>query len=383
MCIRDRYDSMVEVTRIERDFQSIGEHYRRFMKTDYRERITKLRAAIDKNYAFLKEIIREHLGIFAVKGPGEQIKLPFKIPPKDISKMRTTLKQFVRDWSAKGKAERDMCYKPIIDTLIQHFPDAKVNGERTRVLVPGCGLGRLVFDLACKGFAAQGNEFSYFMLLGSNFILNVVERAEAFEIQPFIHNFSNNFETNDPFEPHLIPDVNLKTLIPEDSDFSMVAGEFVEVYKAQLNTWDAIATCFFIDTANNIIQYIETIYNILKPGGVWVNFGPLLYHYAELTNECSIELSWEELRHVILQFGFEIKSEEVRQSTYIAEKRTMMSVMYNCIFFVAIKPTNPQTPVSSEKEVASPDKAKPTTDKGGAAAPKPGGGKSKKSPSKK
>ena len=79
----------------------------------------------------------------------------------------------------------------------------------------------------------------------------------------------------------------------------MVAGEFIEVYAPQLSEWDCVATCFFIDTANNIFKYIETIYDILQPGGIWVNFGPLLYHYADMEGECSIELSWEELEHVI------------------------------------------------------------------------------------
>ena len=38
-------------------------------------------------------------------------------------------------------------------------------------------------------------------------------------------------------------------------------------------SWDCIATVFFIDTAHNIIAYIETIYKILKPGGIWINLG--------------------------------------------------------------------------------------------------------------
>jgi carnosine N-methyltransferase len=68
-----------------------------------------------------------------------------------------------------------------------------------------------------------------------------------------------------------------------------------------------VATCFFIDTANNIIKYIKTIWDILKPGGLWVNCGPLLYHYTDVPGEISIELSWEEVRHVILEIGFEFK----------------------------------------------------------------------------
>ena len=40
------------------------------------------------------------------------------------------------------------------------------------ILVPGAGLGRLAYELARQGYSCQGNEFSMFMLLGSNFILN-------------------------------------------------------------------------------------------------------------------------------------------------------------------------------------------------------------------
>ena len=30
--------------------------------------------------------------------------------------------------------------------------------------------------------------------------------------------------------------------------------------------WDAVTTCFFIDCAPNIVEYIKTIHNILKTG---------------------------------------------------------------------------------------------------------------------
>ena len=48
-----------------------------------------------------------------------------------------------------------------------------------------------------------------------------------------------------------------------------------------------------------MIAFIETIEKTLKPGGLWVSFGPLLYE-----NEGQLELSWEELRSIILKFGF-------------------------------------------------------------------------------
>ena len=36
--------------------------------------------------------------------------------------MQSTIKQFVRDWSKDGRAERDMCYGPIIQELERLFP---------------------------------------------------------------------------------------------------------------------------------------------------------------------------------------------------------------------------------------------------------------------
>lgn len=48
----------------------------------------------------------------------------------------------------------------------------KVKAEDIKILVPGAGLGRLAFEIAKLGYTCQGNEFSLFMLLASQFVLN-------------------------------------------------------------------------------------------------------------------------------------------------------------------------------------------------------------------
>lgn len=63
--------------------------------------------------------------------------------------------------------------------------------ERPLVLVPGCGLSRLVVEIASLGFEAQGNEFSYYMLLPSSFILNHSIGPNAWTIYPWILSTSN------------------------------------------------------------------------------------------------------------------------------------------------------------------------------------------------
>jgi acetolactate synthase regulatory subunit len=133
--------------------------------------------------------------------------------------------------------------------------------------------------------------------------------------------------------------------------FSYAAGDFLEIYSdntsallcrtahaknqcslfffnsyrfLSLDSWDCVATCFFIDTANNIIDYIETIYKILKPGGIWINLGPLLYHYADMPGEISIELNLEQVLGIIRKTGFKL---EVRQ-LHSAEVASRCSNMF-------------------------------------------------------
>ena len=176
------------------------------------------------------------------------------------------------------------------------------------------------------------------MLLTSDFILNKIEQAQQFSLHPFIHDFSNVLKIEEVFKEIKIPDICPGEVLPATSDFSMVAGEFIEIYSKQPDSWDCIITCFFMDTANNIIQYIETIYNALKPGGAWINFGPLLYHYADMSDQLSIELSWEEFRAVVFGIGFIIQHEDQQESLYASDVNPMLRISYNCIFFTAFKP---------------------------------------------
>lgn len=130
----------------------------------------------------------------------------------------------------------------------------------------------------------------------------------------------------------------------------MVAGDFLEVY-TEPDSWDCVATCFFIDTAHNVLDYLETIWKILKPGGVWINLGPLLYHFENMANELSIELSYEEIRSAIIKYGFHLEVErESMQTTYTENDRSMLRYVYDCVFFVARKPTELQQYAEEEEE---------------------------------
>ncbi|XP_021237317.1 carnosine N-methyltransferase isoform X1 [Numida meleagris] len=325
------------VNRTERQFKSLPANQQSLLP-QFLPHLDKIRKCIDHNQEILQTIVNDCVHMFENKEYGEDG--GGKITPAstfDMDKLKSTLKQFVRDWSEEGKPERDSCYQPIISEIVKNFPKERWDFSKVNILVPGAGLGRLAWEIAMLGYACQGNEWSLFMLFSSNFVLNRCSEVNSCKLYPWIHQFSNNKRSADQIRPIYFPDVDPHSL-PSGSNFSMTAGDFQEIY-SECNTWDCIATCFFIDTAHNVIDYIDTIWKILKPGGIWINVGPLLYHFENLANELSIELSYEDIKNVILQYGFHIEVEkESVLSTYTVNELSMMKYYYECVLFVVRKP---------------------------------------------
>ncbi|KAF5195358.1 Carnosine n-methyltransferase [Thalictrum thalictroides] len=262
------------------------------------------------------------------------------VPLVDVDKVRCIIRNIVRDWASEGWKERDQCYTPILEELDRLFPNRSKDGPPC-CLVPGAGLGRLALEISCLGFACQGNEFSYYMMICSSFILNQSQTAGEWTIYPWIHSNCNSLSDNDQFRAISFPDIHPASAGITEG-FSMCGGDFIEVYSdpSQEGAWDAVVTCFFLDTAHNIVEYIEIISKILKEGGVWINLGPLLYHFADAygtEDEMSIELSLEDVKRVCFNYGFELEREKTIETTYTANPRSMMQNRYFVAFWTMRK----------------------------------------------
>lgn len=59
-----------------------------------------------------------------------------------------------------------------------------------------------------------------------------MKEENAYKIYPFVHSFSNIKSDEHQLTPVLVPDTVPGNLLPE-VDFSMVAGDFIEVYGAE------------------------------------------------------------------------------------------------------------------------------------------------------
>ncbi|KAL5338452.1 N2227-like protein-domain-containing protein [Aspergillus crustosus] len=286
----------------------------------------------------------------------------------DVNKAHSTIRQFYRDWSSEGQVEREACYGSVLQDLDLEFRNKLYQDKQVRVLVPGAGLGRLVFEICRAGFDAEGNEISYHQLLASSWVLNHSLGPQHHELYPFALHFSNILSREQQLRKVLIPDVHpgvamLEAQSNSDTRFgtmSMSAADFVVLYSqpSQQDAFDAVATVFFIDTAPNIIRYIEAIRNCLRQNGIWINNGPLLWHFEEgnqrlqsahstnndhqgIGEPGSVELTEEEVFSLVERMGFVIEQRQAPGERvdcgYIQDPDSMLRPLYRPSHWVARK----------------------------------------------
>lgn len=265
--------------------------------------------------------------------------------PSDMEKVKYVLKNLVRDWSQEGAEERGATYALILTELKSLYYQWGNWEKPPRVLVPGCGLARLVVEIAALGFETEGNEFSYFMLLPSSLMLNHPVEANAWTIHPWTLSTCNQISDDDQLREVPLPDIDARSLMGDtQGSMSMVAGDFVEVYSRQENheAFECVVTSFFIDTAHNVLEYMDVIFAALKPGGFWINLGPLLYHWVDSTDESdlSIEISLLDIERIAEKMGFMTISKKFIPAPYLANTRAMFQTVYRAAFWTMQKRFN-------------------------------------------
>ncbi|KAK9490062.1 N2227-like protein-domain-containing protein [Lipomyces doorenjongii] len=334
----------------------LSERHRELLAPFYTEHLAAIDHAIDINAEFLKLVVQ--YGANEFEAP-QDLREWEGATSLQLDQTRSSIKQVYRDWSAEGAAEREGCYGRVIRELNNLYSPERRSD--VRVLVPGAGLGRLAYDIACEGYVSQGNEFSYHMLVLSNFLLNHTTSESQFTIYPFLHSFSHTSTATNQLRAIRIPDKCPATFYTSTaSNFSFTAGSFAEIYANipdEADKWDVITTVFFLDTAHNVLEYIDVISQALKNSdgtGYWINFGPLLYHFEEEQNfssavarapndvdqqdGISIELPLDYLISIVEKCGFVFEKLETGiKTTYAADERAMGNWVFDSVFWVARK----------------------------------------------
>jgi hypothetical protein len=152
----------------------------------------------------------------------------------------------------------------------------------------------------------------------------------------------------------------------------MVASDFLCLYGDNFHRdlYDAVASIFFLDTAPNLIRYLSVIYSCLKPGGVLINVGPLLWHFeghapgthgysgqtngddgdmphenaydhstSGIADPGNFELTDDEVMALVEKLGFVVEQRNTGfEAPYIQDPESMLKMVYKACSWVARKP---------------------------------------------
>jgi hypothetical protein len=257
------------------------------------------------------------------------------------SQARQILAHLARDWSAAGFSVRQTLYPWCQDQLhrYSYYDNAdnsnsnngSISSNRS-VLVPGAGLGRLAWELAQDGWTVHALEASPVMAAAAATMLhwrptnidkddnNDDTTRHTIQIHPYAMDiFANEVDANDRYEEVTIPDVHpgqasrqqrgrrsrkrqrkqaeeqhhgslsyTSGMFGSDSTPTSTTSSTSSAYIEQ--QYAAIVTCFFIDTATNIYDYLDTIATSVETGGLWINVGPLQWHGNAIVSMTATDL---------------------------------------------------------------------------------------------
>lgn len=241
----------------------------------------------------------------------------------------------MREWSVEGAEERRPCFDALLGALDQHVGTKSTDAPR--VLCPGGLLGRLPFELTQRGYQCDSCESRSLMFFASELIRQKGSVVDAFDLQPFALNTCNRYQMDDHVRHTPVPDV------PAVGVPSPRFGDFLQLYGTAeaASSYAAVLTAFSLDKTANILQFVRTVAHVVKPGGMWANFGPLASDSDQDEDRVQgLELSWEELRHA-LSFFFDVKTESYVNSNFASNQRSMMELQYSCLHFVAVRKDTP------------------------------------------
>ncbi|KAF9075559.1 N2227-like protein-domain-containing protein [Rhodocollybia butyracea] len=269
------------------------------------------------------------------------------IDSRCLSRIREVLKHFVRDWSDAGLSERTVIFEPILSVLSMLSSSSRAH---KRVLVPGSGLCRLAYDISTLGYDTTACELSGYMNGAFRFLLDpeTTTTTSQHEVHPYGHWWSHSRNIVDLFRGVRFPDVIPRLAMDAEVGLHLKEGDFLTLELGTPNSYDYVVTLFFIDTSVNILSTLERIHTLLKPGGIWINLGPLLWCSDA---QARLELSLEEVFEAMGAVGFVIvggtdgndddepdcmKRRSI-SCEYTHDEQAMMRWIYEAEFWVAKK----------------------------------------------
>ena len=232
---------------------------------------------------------------------------------------------FPRDWCGSERAEQEVC--TILDAIrsqIDRYAD-----DVDSLLVPGAGAGRFGCELA--GLYDSCYAFDYSLHMAQIFY-DLVERDLTLHRINFRSNVVRTDDVVVAYDLSLDPtgDGRIRNHL-DRNNLSYFVGNALDIPMPG-NSLSAVACIYFIDIVP-IKEHLNEIRRTLKPGGLFINCGPLRYMRGDVANM----LSGEEIMDLFRSSGFDILSHDVVTNTQLASSPVITSVLSHSFMFCARK----------------------------------------------
>jgi hypothetical protein len=301
---------------------------------DYPKKLNLIDKYFQKNNKILSTIlsnsIKKHdIKDFELKFAEEQAKASKR---NNYFRVVESLCHYARDWSVQPCDE----ITPLLDYIKHECKN--FNNEKTIAIVPGSGLGRVAHTLAndMKFSSVHAVEFSSLMVLMNEFLYTTVNEKKV-NVYPYLHTYSNHVTLEDQIRP-----VEILHSLKKPENLTIHTANFTKFdignYLKQDESADNLVfiTCFFLDTAENLIEYLQAINRLssqFKGKKKWINLGPLKYGTA-----AKIEVSDEELKILVKTMGWTITDEQdPKLLGYLTDKKGLWQGYYNVSMWSAEK----------------------------------------------
>lgn len=225
-------------------------------------------------------------------------------------------RHMAKDWTAEGESAQAELRRRICDIVsiecarpraTSDDSGAGVDASSRRVVIPGCGQGRLAYDIACAlpdDVSVLGIEQSPAQLtIAHHFLPPAAADAPAADepppppaalpFHPWLDAFTNNRHTTSraaklvarrptttaagaPSRPHVPPSLAIR-----QGDFTALDAPSSpsSPHEKPPPLHDVCVTSFFLDCLDDVADGVRCVHQALRPGGLWVFAGPL--HFGQ------------------------------------------------------------------------------------------------------
>eukprot|EP00440_Ansanella_granifera_P003934 gb/GFBE01004271.1/.p1 GENE.gb/GFBE01004271.1/~~gb/GFBE01004271.1/.p1 ORF type:complete len:367 (+),score=82.42 gb/GFBE01004271.1/:1-1101(+) len=247
------------------------------------------------------------------------------------------LVSMMRDWTDGSVTIRDLVLDPVLNRLVRVVRTTKKEqASQARIWVPSCGMGRLAVELAtslsCSVVASDESVamlscLSRFLTCGRLHLHPAAGCVSAGMDGP--EGRARKYEISLP--------TKMRNALKVSSGGSVeLQLRSISCASRKEEEFDAIGTLFALSKVIDMPSVVSSIARALKPGGVWVNCGPLQAHPSSEV----VGFTFEELVAVAEAKGFQVlEDQRFEHVDYVPREAAAGSRdVYDVQLFVAKKP---------------------------------------------